>query len=62
MDPTDIVASLLSMSAASTQSSVNIAVLKKQFEMQKSAIDILDPTPTRPAPAPGTGLLVDKTA
>ena len=62
MDPTDIAASLLSMSAASTQSSVNIAVLKKQFEMQKSAIDMLDPTPIKAAPAPGTGLLVDKTA
>ena len=61
MDPTALATSLLSMSAQKTQFSANIAVLKKTLEMQKSVLDILDP-PSRAAPAPGTGTLVDKTA
>jgi len=62
MDTSDIATTMLSMSALKTQTLANIAVLKKQFDMEKAAIDMLDPPPS-PAPAPyGTGRLVDKTA
>jgi len=62
MDTSDIATTMLSMSALKTQTLANIAVLKKQFDMEKAAIDMLDP-PQSPAPAPhGTGRLVDKTA
>jgi hypothetical protein len=61
MDMTAIASSLISMSAQKTQMTANFAVLKKQFEMQKSVIDLLQPLAQTPA-APGTGLVVDKTA
>ncbi|MDR3474860.1 MAG: YjfB family protein [Devosia sp.] len=60
MEPADLASSLISMSAAKTQMSANIAVLKKQFEMQKAAVDML--LPAGPPAAPGTGLVVDKSA
>lgn len=62
MDTTDLATGLLSMSAAKTQFSANIAVLKKTLEMQKSVLDILDPASNKAPAAPGTGTLVDKTA
>ena len=49
------------MNAAKTQGAVNIAVLKKQLEMQRSVLDLLQPTTPPPAP-PGTGQAVDKYA
>ena len=61
MDTAALAASLVSMSAAKTQASVNIAVLKKSLDMQKSVLDILDPGARAPA-APGTGTRVDKLA
>ena len=61
METADIANSLVSMRAASTQMSVNIAVLKKQFQMEKSVLDVLDPPSPAPA-APGSGQRVDKTA
>ena len=40
----------------------NVTVLKQQIDMEKTVLDILDPTKNQ-APAPqGTGLVVDKTA
>jgi hypothetical protein len=62
MDTTDIAASLISMSTAKTQMSANVAVLKKQFEMEKAAVDMLVPGAGKPPASPGTGLLVDKSA
>lgn len=62
MGTADLAASLISMSASKTQMSANMAVLKKQFQMEKAAVDMLVPAPAK-APAPsGTGLLVDKSA
>ena len=61
MNPADLATSLLSMSAAKTQMSANIAVLKTSLDMQKSVLQLLAPTPQAPA-APGTGQHVDKTA
>ena len=60
MDGADLASSLMSMSMAKTQFSASIAVLKKQLEMQKLAVDML--VPVKAAPSPGTGLVVDKTA
>ncbi|HVX82524.1 MAG TPA: putative motility protein [Devosiaceae bacterium] len=60
MDVAALAQNLISMSATKTQFSANVAVLRKQFEMQKMAVDMLVPTP--PPPAPGTGRLVDKFA
>ena len=57
MDVSDLASSLISMQQQKTQSSVQMAVLKKQFEMQKSAIDML--MPVKAQPAPGTGTVVD---
>jgi len=63
MDPSDLATSLVDMSALRTQSLADIAVLKQQFKMEKSVVDLLDPTPSSPAPAPpGMGQNVDKTA
>ena len=62
METGDLASALLSMSASKTQVLTNVAVLKKQIDMEKTVLDILDPTRTQaPAPA-GTGQVVDKTA
>ena len=58
----DLATSLVSAKAQQTQSLVQIAVLKQQFQMQQSVLDILDPPDTKAAPARGTGLVLDKTA
>jgi hypothetical protein len=61
MDPAALATTLMSMSAMQTQTLANYAVMKKQFQMEKSVIDLVAPASKPPAPA-GTGLLVDKTA
>ena len=62
METSDLASALISMSASKTQMLTNVAVLKKQIDMEKTVLDILDPTKTQaPAPA-GMGLVVDKTA
>ena len=58
----DLATSLISAKAQQTQSQIQMAVLKQQFQAQQSVLDILDPPDTKAAPAPGTGLMVDKTA
>ena len=50
------------MSASKTQMLTNVAVLKKQIDMEKTVLDILDPTRSQAPAAAGTGLVVDKTA
>jgi hypothetical protein len=62
MATSDLAASLVGMNALKTQSLVNIAVLKQQFAMQKSVIDILDPTTAKASAPAGMGQNVDKTA
>lgn len=58
----DLAAQLLSMQAAGTRQMAQIAVMKKQFDMQKSVLTLLDPSASRAPAPPGLGLAVDKTA
>jgi hypothetical protein len=62
MDTAALAANLDSMKAAGTQSAIGTSVLKQQLNSEKSVLAILDPANNKAAPAPGTGLLVDKTA
>ena len=50
------------MSATKTQTQAGFAVLRKQFEMQREAMNMLLPVASRAPAASGTGQLVDKTA
>lgn len=62
MDVAALATSLVTMSLARTQASASIAVLRQQFEMQRSVIGLLAGPPARdPAPA-GQGRLVDRIA
>jgi len=59
---TEIAAGLVAMKAGQTQASMQIALAKKQHEMELSLISMLTEV-ARSAPAPdGMGLKVDKTA
>lgn len=61
MDP-DLATPLLSMTAAKTQQSAQVAMLKKQHEMDQALFSMIDAA-VRSIPAPGgQGLKVDKTA
>ena len=62
METGDLASALLSMSASKTQMLTNVAVLKKQIDMEKTVLDILDPTRNQPPAPAGTGQVVDKTA
>jgi hypothetical protein len=63
METSDLAATLVNMSVLKTQSLANIAVLKQRFKMEKSVLELLDPTPSSQAPVPpGMGQHVDKTA
>ncbi|HTJ56759.1 MAG TPA: putative motility protein [Devosiaceae bacterium] len=62
MDTSALASSLVSMNAASTQSQIGTAVLKQSLNSEKSVLAILDPSNFKAAPAPGTGVVVDKTA
>ena len=59
---TDLATSLVDMSALKTQTLANVDVLKQQFAMEKSVLDILDPTPSKAPAPPGMGQQVDKLA
>jgi hypothetical protein len=61
MDTAALATALVSMQAAGTQHSAGIAVLKRQLEMQRSVLDLLQPAAPPPAP-PGMGQNVDKLA
>lgn len=60
MDPTALATAIVSMNTASVRTDAQFAMLRKQFDMQKEAMNMLLPTAQAPA-APGTGRLVDKT-
>jgi hypothetical protein len=62
METADLASSLITMGLAKTQFSASLAVLKKQFDMEKAAIDMVDASVRKTPPEPGTGLYVDKTA
>ncbi len=61
METADLAASLVATKVANFRSAAQFAVLRKQFQMEKSAMDMLLPAPPAPPPQ-GTGRLVDKTA
>jgi hypothetical protein len=61
MTTTDLASSLVDMSALKTQTLTNIAVMKQQFAMEKSVLDILDPAPSKALAPAGMGQQVDKT-
>jgi len=57
----EIATQLAMMSAAKTQGQAQIAIVKKQHEMEMSLIAMIDEV-ARSAPPPGQGTQVDKTA
>ncbi len=61
----DIAPSIISMQQELAQTRAGLAVLKVQRQAEERLIAMLDATgsaqqPAPPAPAPGTGLVVDK--
>jgi hypothetical protein len=57
----DPAAMMVSMLAARTQGLANIAIIKKQHEMDMQLIEMLSAV-AKSAPPPGQGLKVDKSA
>ncbi len=58
----DVTAQLLAMRMAGTQQAAQMAILKKNHEMEMSLVNMLAEA-VRPPPAPaGQGLVVDKRA
>lgn len=58
---TDLTTALLDARNTRTLQSATIAVIKKSSEMDKALVQMVDEA-ARPAPPPGQGLRVDKTA
>ena len=60
----DLTTQLLSIHQASGQQAAQIAVLRKQHEMEQTIVNVIDEVSSKaPPPAPpGTGLVVDKRA
>ncbi len=58
---TDLALTAVSMQAARTQGLAQIAIVKKQHEMELSLIQMIDEV-ARSAPPPGQGTRVDKIA
>ncbi len=57
----EIATHLATMSAAKTQGQAQMAIVRKQHEMEMSLIAMIDEA-VRSAPPPGQGTQVDKTA
>ena len=60
----DLTTQLLSMQQAGGRQMAQIAVLRKQNEMEAAVVDVIDDAASKTSPpaAPGTGLVVDKSA
>jgi len=58
---TDLSTQMLAMNSASTQNSIQIAVFKKQHDMQTELLNTLTQSALAPAPA-GQGVKIDKQA
>jgi hypothetical protein len=60
----DLTVQLLSMQQAGGRELAQIAVMRKQHEMEMAVVDMIDDVSSKaPPPAPqGTGLVVDKRA
>ncbi len=61
MDSVSLASSLLGMQAQSTQSSLQAVMMRQNVQAEQGIVDLLTQS-AQAAPAPGTGLLVDKTA
>lgn len=57
----DVAETMINMKAAQTQSLMQIAIIKKNHEMQMDLINMLGEV-ARSAPPPGQGTRVDKSA
>ena len=58
----DVAATMIAMKQAGTQQSIQIAVMRKQHQMQQQVLQLIDDV-TSKAPAPtGTGRIVDRQA
>lgn len=60
----DLTTQLLSLHQAGGQQAAQIAVMRKQHEMETALIDVVDEVTSKSSPPapPGTGLVVDKQA
>lgn len=60
----DLTVQLLAIHQASGQQAAQIAVMRKQHEMEQAIVNVIDEVSSKsPPPAPpGTGLVVDKRA
>ena len=60
----DLTIQLLSMQQGATRELAQIAVMRKQHEMEQAIVNVIDDVSSKaPPPAPpGTGLMVDKQA
>jgi len=62
MDTVDVTAQILALRMAGTQQAAQMAILRKNHEMEMSLVNMVAEA-VRPAPAPtGQGLVVDKRA
>ena len=58
----DVAAQLIAMKRAGTQQSIQIAVLRKQHQMQQQLLDVIDEVTSKAPAAAGTGRVVDRHA
>ena len=60
----DLTTQLLSVQQAGGRQAAQIAVLRKQNEMEAAVVNMIDDASSKspPPPAPGTGLVVDRQA
>jgi hypothetical protein len=58
----DMATTLIAMKQAGTQQLAQIAVLKKQFQMQQQLLNVIDEVTSKAPAASGTGRVVDRRA
>ncbi len=61
MSTAGIAATMVGMQAGQTRMGIQTAMVKQQLQADQAVVDLLA-TAAQAAPAPGTGLVVDKTA
>lgn len=61
MSTDSIVGAMVGMSMDKTQMGIQTAMVRQQVQADQQLVDLLA-TSAKAAPAPGTGLIVDKTA
>lgn len=58
----DMATQLIAMKQAGTQQSIQIAVMRKQHQMQQQLLDVIDDVTSKAPAASGTGRVVDRQA